>query len=249
MDIELNRIESELHAEESALHAEAQRLALQGQALAARATALRLPEEDAAVMKTLPAVIEPEVMAARARAVRESAVKTRREMNAQVRKAIAETKAQLTRFTQQVMDDEQAAKKARAAPAPVVAPPAFKASKPVDPPRPQRLSPRVRMMAAIDFSSDANFYQGFSANISEGGLFVATVNLVPLGTEVDLSFSLPSGDRIDAKGVVRWVREVNDKLPDAFPGMGVEFVNLAPQAQESIDAFIAQRDPLFFVGA
>lgn len=247
MDLELNRIESELHAEESALHAEAKRLAMQGQELAARATALRLSDEDAAVMKTLPAVIEPEVMAARAKAVRESAVKTRREMNAQVRKAIAETKAQLMRFTQQVMDDEQAAKKARAVP--VAAPPGLKTSKPVDPPRPQRISPRVRMMAAVDFSSDANFYQGFSANISEGGLFVATVNLVPLGTEVDLSFSLPSGDRIDAKGVVRWVREVNDRLPDSFPGMGVEFVNLAVDAQNAIDAFIAQRDPLFFVGA
>jgi uncharacterized protein (TIGR02266 family) len=105
------------------------------------------------------------------------------------------------------------------------------------------------MQAAVDFHSDNNFFNGFSANISDGGLFVATVNLVPLGTEVDLSFSLPSGERIEAKGVVRWVREVNDKLPDAFPGLGVQFSSLKPEAQQAIDSFLAQRDPLFYAEA
>ena len=105
------------------------------------------------------------------------------------------------------------------------------------------------MQAAVDFTSDNNFFNGFSANISDGGLFVATVNLLPLGTEVDLSFSLPSGERIEAKGVVQWVREVNDQLPDAFPGMGVQFAALNPTAQSAISQFLVQRDPLFFADA
>ncbi|MBL8911263.1 MAG: TIGR02266 family protein [Archangium sp.] len=110
----------------------------------------------------------------------------------------------------------------------------------------KRQSPRVKMQAAVDLSTDSNFFNGFSANISDGGLFVATVNLLPLGTEVDLAFTLPSGVKVEAKGVVRWVREVNDTHQDAFPGLGVQFSALQPQAQAAINDFLAQRDPLFF---
>lgn len=111
----------------------------------------------------------------------------------------------------------------------------------------RRVQPRVKVQTQVDLQSDANFYMGFSANISEGGIFVATVALAPIGTEVELNFSLPSGERIACRGVVRWVREVNDRLPDAFPGLGVQFTELEPDALEAIRRFVAQRDPLFYV--
>jgi uncharacterized protein (TIGR02266 family) len=109
-----------------------------------------------------------------------------------------------------------------------------------------RYSPRVKMQAAVDLSSDNNFFNGFSSNISDGGLFVATVNLLPIGTEIDLTFSLPSGEKVAAHGLVRWVREVNDKLPDAFPGLGIQFTRLDDAAQAAIDEFVASREPIFY---
>lgn len=105
---------------------------------------------------------------------------------------------------------------------------------------------RVRMQASIDLRSDSNFFTGFSTNISEGGVFVATVSLLPLGSEVDLRFTLPSGHSIEVRGVVRWTREINDRTPDIFPGMGVQFQNLPPNAIYAIRDFVAKRDPLFF---
>src|SRR5256885_554164 len=41
----------------------------------------------------------------------------------------------------------------------------------------------TRMQAQVDLASDSNFYSGFSSDLEEGGLFVATVNLVEPGTE------------------------------------------------------------------
>ncbi|MEW5741563.1 MAG: TIGR02266 family protein [Myxococcota bacterium] len=111
----------------------------------------------------------------------------------------------------------------------------------------QRLQHRVKMQAAVDFGSDNNFFNGFSANISDGGLFVATVKHVPIGTHIDLNFSLPSGERIQAQGVVRWVREVNDKDPDSMPGIGVQFTRLDESAQAAIERFVASREPMFYV--
>jgi uncharacterized protein (TIGR02266 family) len=110
----------------------------------------------------------------------------------------------------------------------------------------RRASPRRTLQASIDLASDSNFYAGFSTDISEGGLFVATVTHPARGEAVDLRFSL--GDEvIEARGVVRWTREVNDCTPDVMPGAGIQFVELGPAAAAAIHAFISQRDPLFFV--
>lgn len=112
---------------------------------------------------------------------------------------------------------------------------------------PRRESPRVALCTEVDLGSDSNFYGGFSTNLSEGGLFIATVSTPPKGTLVELTFTLPGGVPIKAQGVVRWTREVNDALPEMMPGAGVEFVDLGPEVAASISEFVMKRDPLFYV--
>lgn len=269
MNIELNHAESELQSEEAALHAELTRLAQVSAELSTRMAALQRSASAAGAADIArrslgaPPPVDADAGFRQAVAAREAAVQARREANAAVRAQVQQVKGQLQKLAQQVVADEKAVLQAKAAAeaaaktvtaAPVPPPP----PKTPTPPRvsavpqsapPRRQSPRVRMQAAIDLSSDDNFFNGFSSNISDGGLFVATVNLLPLGTDVDLAFTLPSGERIEAKGTVQWVREVNDKLPDAFPGMGVAFKDLSAQAQEAINGFVAQREPLFYDAA
>src|SRR5579871_6583373 len=114
--------------------------------------------------------------------------------------------AEVARYDQRARERVQAewaeAERARqlaAKPLPPPPAPAPAAQAPAPAKRPEagrRQSPRVRMQAAIDLSSDTNFFTGFSTNISEGGLFVATVTPVEIGTPVDLSFTLPGGGKI-----------------------------------------------------
>ncbi|MFT3709338.1 MAG: TIGR02266 family protein [Archangium sp.] len=271
MDVELNRTESDLQSEEAALHAELTKLAAVAAEVSQRMENIRRKAEAAGDGMMVQRNYSPtpkldENLLLGARAARAAAVKARQETNARARKELMEAKQRLQRLAQQTVADEKELAAPKTQPiAPVMAPPPAppKASPPRDrgpatvpigrispPASPaggaKRASPRIKMQAAVDFSSDNNFFNGFSANISDGGLFVATVNLLPLGTEVDLAFTLPSGARVEAKGVVRWVREVNDTYPDVFPGLGVQFASLQPGAQQAIDQFLAQRDPLFF---
>lgn len=111
---------------------------------------------------------------------------------------------------------------------------------------PRRENSRVRMQAQVDLSSDSNFFTGFSTNLSEGGLFIATVERIALGTPVEVVFSVPGGAPLKVRGLVRWSREINDKAPEIFPGVGVQFLELDPQVAQSIKGFVAQREPLFF---
>lgn len=193
----------------------------------------------------------------RALEARARAVEARRQVAEELRQAIQAHAAELSRLSSQLTADEVALArleaeqhKAASAPPPPLprSEPATLPAAPVQVPRPQgrRAQPRVRMQAAVDLHSDSNFFTGFSTNISEGGLFVATVQMLPLGTEVDLGFSLPGGKKVTVKGVVRWTREVNDQTPEIFPGVGIQFVDLDPQVAGALQQFVSAREPLFF---
>ncbi|RKH01065.1 TIGR02266 family protein [Corallococcus sp. CA047B] len=109
-----------------------------------------------------------------------------------------------------------------------------------------RSNGRVRMHTTIDMRSDSNFFTGFSMDISEGGIFIATVEAVPRGTSVDLDFTLPGGRPLTVNGVVRWARDGNDRTPELMPGVGVQFTALPPEVAHAISSFVATRDPMFY---
>ena len=112
-------------------------------------------------------------------------------------------------------------------------------------PRPQdrRTAVRKPLNAEIGMYSDSNFYAGFSQDISEGGMFVATYDLQPMGTMVDLEFMLPGGYQVKVKGAVRWIKDPIEA--NTFAGMGVQFVDLEPADLTAIQEFISNREPIF----
>jgi uncharacterized protein (TIGR02266 family) len=97
----------------------------------------------------------------------------------------------------------------------------------------------------VTLSSDSQLYTGFSENLSEGGVFVATHVLRKVGERLDLIVVLPNSEPVRTIGEVRWVREVSDRI-DAPPGMGLRFVSLGFEDASAIRAFLTKRAPLFF---
>jgi uncharacterized protein (TIGR02266 family) len=97
----------------------------------------------------------------------------------------------------------------------------------------------------VTVGSDHNFYAGFAENLSAGGVFIATHNLKPVGSQIELSINLPDGVQMRALGEVRWIRVFNE-TSDTPPGMGVKFMDVSDEAVASINSFLARRDPLFF---
>jgi uncharacterized protein (TIGR02266 family) len=124
----------------------------------------------------------------------------------------------------------------------------------------RRRQPRYTLNLTVALFGDNNFYLGVSENISEGGLFVRTHNVLAAGTRIKLEFTLPTSNKpVSTLGVVRWVRSpdavrkefnnfgsVDDV--DSKPGMGIEFEGLASEAAEAISKFIRYRKPEFYEG-
>jgi uncharacterized protein (TIGR02266 family) len=110
----------------------------------------------------------------------------------------------------------------------------------------QRRHDRAELNVEVSLEGDHNFFVGFSENISEGGLFVATHSLREIGSIIRLTFRLP--DRalpIEVEAVVRWLRLFNDGS-DVPPGLGLQFVDLSDEDAHTIRAFVERRAPLFW---
>jgi uncharacterized protein (TIGR02266 family) len=110
----------------------------------------------------------------------------------------------------------------------------------------RRKHKRVPMETDVNFQGLSNFYTGFAEDISCGGLFVTSYCLQPIGTHVDLSFTLPNGYVVNTPGQVRWLRDIRDPDDDTAPGMGVMFEDLKSEDKKQIEAFIQERSPLFY---
>ncbi|RKG57235.1 TIGR02266 family protein [Corallococcus sp. AB011P] len=200
-------------------------------------SALRVQQEDAARVDKALTSAESDLKRVEdaARAHAEAEAKARRAAEAETQKVVPPP---ALRPSQEKPSTETPTRAERLpARAPVAATPAKSDS---------RKAGRVRMHTTIDTRSDSNFFTGFSMDISEGGIFIATVEAVPRGTPVELDFTLPGGRPLTVNGVVRWARDGNDRTPDLMPGVGVQFTTLPPEVANAISSFVTTRDPMFY---
>jgi uncharacterized protein (TIGR02266 family) len=122
----------------------------------------------------------------------------------------------------------------------------------------RRIKPRYSVNLDVTLFGDHNFYVVLSENLSEGGLFIGTHNILPIGTVLRLEFSLPTCPvPLSVLGEVRWIRapEAISEDHNNFgsgsaggikPGMGIQFKELDPEAARAITKFITVRSPEFY---
>lgn len=102
------------------------------------------------------------------------------------------------------------------------------------------------VLQQLSIDSETQFYTGFSQNLDEGGLFVATFDVKPMGSKVLFTFELPGGRQITAKGRVTFVRDYDPKHPEVTPGMGLKFLTLRDDDRRAVEAYLKKRAPMFF---
>jgi uncharacterized protein (TIGR02266 family) len=134
----------------------------------------------------------------------------------------------------------------KASPVPQAAPQAHAPSQPQHAPTPSRGGKREQVEANIGATTESNFFVGFSGEIAEGGVFVATYTTHQRGTPVEVLVTLPGGFETKINGVVRFVRDSMDFGSESEPGMGVQFEGLTAEQRELILRFIKKRAPMFY---
>jgi uncharacterized protein (TIGR02266 family) len=106
----------------------------------------------------------------------------------------------------------------------------------------RRSTPRVALEIEVSLTSEAYFFVGLTGDVGAGGVFVPTYQLRPVGSMIDMEFTLPEG-KVQARGRVRWVREARDGMPS---GLGIAFESLADAERERIEDLCRKRSPIYY---
>lgn len=86
-----------------------------------------------------------------------------------------------------------------------------------------------------EFSGDGTWV----SDLSHGGVFVHGAELLPVGSIIDLHFTVLLDDPIPIAAVAKVVRHSRNP-----PGIGVQFTDLAPEMRARIDAVLERQRPL-----
>jgi Tfp pilus assembly protein PilZ len=81
------------------------------------------------------------------------------------------------------------------------------------------------------------------ANLSRGGAFVRTTELLEPGRRVLVELSLPNGSQVEALGRVAWTKRALEPRADGLDtGVGIEFLGGAASQLSALEDYIARRD-------
>jgi uncharacterized protein (TIGR02266 family) len=105
----------------------------------------------------------------------------------------------------------------------------------------RRNNQRFQVDLELTLQSESTIWLGQAENVSDGGVFVASKELKPIGTEVEVTLKLPGNLLpIWAVGVVCWIRDTSGK-DDTPLGMGIQFRLIADDALRRIRDFVRER--------
>jgi uncharacterized protein (TIGR02266 family) len=107
----------------------------------------------------------------------------------------------------------------------------------------RRSSRRLPIELDVTIEGGACRFSTTTADLSPGGMFLATHENIPIGTEVVLSFTLPNGTALEIIGIVEWRR---GSFAAAAHGMGVSFFCLDPEVKKVLERFCSVREPLYY---
>lgn len=100
---------------------------------------------------------------------------------------------------------------------------------------------------ALDSGSEHNFYTGLTDNISEGGIFIATTQILDIGTQIKFPLALPSMlEPEQVEGVVKWVRREGRADANVPSGIGIQFTQISDSFKARINQYIQSSDTIFY---
>jgi uncharacterized protein (TIGR02266 family) len=98
----------------------------------------------------------------------------------------------------------------------------------------RRTSERVPVAVPVSFQSRGVIAGARTQDLSRGGVAIRTLEPLPLGTVLELTFRLPGSARdVTATGRVAWS---NQRV-----GMGVQFERLTTEAQQLLSSFVLSK--------
>ena len=93
-----------------------------------------------------------------------------------------------------------------------------------------------------EFATLGDFVREYVLNISRGGAFIRSAEVLPVGTAVRVKFTVVDDDIFIIEGEGRVARAVLPTESDE-PGMGVVFTSLTDESRKALECLVTLREP------
>ena len=104
----------------------------------------------------------------------------------------------------------------------------------------ERSEPRHPRVLSLVFKDRQSFVRSYTENVSMGGLFVRTENLLASGLKFLLKLQIPGvSDPLQIKSEVAWTRKRDENHPDRPPGMGIRFCEMSDKDRQTLDQYLS----------
>ena len=106
--------------------------------------------------------------------------------------------------------------------------------------RGRRTDPRAGVALPVEYEDAGGVAAAETVNLSADGMFIKTPNPPAVGTILLLRFAVPGSQtwQCSARVVLTWRAAAQHRSP---PGMGLQFLDLPPEARAAIRAFVASQ--------
>lgn len=104
--------------------------------------------------------------------------------------------------------------------------------------RGRRTDSRAEVALSVEYEDAGGVAAAETANLSADGMFIKTPTPAAVGTILLLRFAVPGSQTWQCSARVVWTWRAADQHPSP-PGMGLQFLDLLPEARSAIRAFIA----------
>ena len=92
---------------------------------------------------------------------------------------------------------------------------------------------RIPEVIRSEVHDDSGMTFSKTVDVSQGGLFITTIEPLVLGTDVRLMLYIPGEDPVEVQGTVQWIKEGEDN-GTTRSGMGIAFKEMHPVIQERL---------------
>ena len=94
----------------------------------------------------------------------------------------------------------------------------------------RRHAARVALIRDIEYAGEGSRTRRRLTDLGPNGVYIDTTGPLPMGSELDLKFTLPDDSIVTARGVVRYHQ------PGV--GMGIEFVEISEEDRDRVKRWV-----------
>jgi len=97
---------------------------------------------------------------------------------------------------------------------------------------------RERFIRKLSVNCQGKDYEYYAETLSEGGIYLRTMEPFPIGTDVDITLLLDETPSLRVNGTVIYTKKIHEDFMNLPPGMAIQFKGLSDEDKQVLKSYV-----------